>query len=105
MYINEIEDEIKNIHDYLWRQKKELENLDKDLHERLNTLGLLVTLLNSEDFKVVARQKNLLNSVSLFDYKCIMINRKDQVQLEKAIFRISRGHSWVKTIDIDTSIL
>ena len=75
------------------------------MHEKFNMLALLVTLLKSEDFKVVARQKSLLNSASLFDYKCIMIDRKDQVQLEKAIFRISRGHSWVKTIDIDTSIL
>lgn len=44
-------------------------------------LAIFMTLLKSEDFNVIVKQKNLLDRANVFDYKCIIINRKDQVQL------------------------
>ena len=78
LYINHIEDEIKEVHEYLARQKGELETLNKDLNEKILNLAMFITLTNSEDFRVISKQKNLLNDANIFDYKCILISKKDQ---------------------------
>lgn len=36
-------------------------------------------------------------SVSKLEYKCGLVNRKDQMQLKRVIFRISHGNAWVET--------
>lgn len=35
------------------------------------------------------------------EYKCGLINRNDQMQLKRIIFRISHGNAWVETFEVD----
>ena len=37
------------------------------------------------------------SSISKLEYKCGLINRKDQMLLKRIIFRISHGNAWVDT--------
>lgn len=81
-----------------------MEGLEKDLYDKVSQLALFSTLLNEEQFQIIARQKNLLESTNIFDYKCIIMNRKDKNILQKGLFRISRGHCWMKSFDIDPTL-
>jgi hypothetical protein len=40
---------------------------------------MYITLLDSEDFQILAKQKGNLSDSSVFDYKCIVMNQKDLI--------------------------
>jgi hypothetical protein len=54
-------------------------------------------MAKSEDLQAVYRDRNS-EERSIFEYKCAVINRQDQMQLIKGIFRISRGNAWVNVL-------
>lgn len=38
---------------------------------------------------------------NIYDYKCIIAKRADELIIKKGIFRMSRGNAWVESCPID----
>ena len=57
LFMNEIEEEILNNHGYLIRQKKELDNLNKDLNDTITNAALLLTIAGSDHLKQILRDR------------------------------------------------
>lgn len=95
---------------FLIRQKKEYDGIREERKRLVLDAALLLTLVRcntleafqrnnfmGQEFSSAVAERSEIGrrSISRLEYKCGLINRNDQMQLKRIIFRISHGNAWV----------
>jgi hypothetical protein len=72
----------------------------------VTSAALLLTIASSSHLRQILREKEMeeigsaASNPNIFDYKCFVVSREDQMQVSRGLFRISRGNIWLEVIDI-----
>ena len=101
--------------DFLVKQKKEFDGIREARKKMILNAALVITLSKCTNISVIQGSQSQLpheshehkpgeevsdrnrrsSIISKLEYKCGLMNRKDQMQLKRIIFRISHGNAWV----------